>query len=334
MKTIESQNQIEKDQKRQITIGVILVLSAALCFSMKAIFAKIAYQYPNVDASTFLTLRMVFSVPFYIIIAIWTSYKSSHSEALSKKDFFQISVLGMLGFYLAGLLDLIGLQYISASLERLILFLYPTIVVLFSWIFFKQTISKRDAIALSLSYFGILIVFLHDLNVIYSSQLILGSICVFLSAISFATYIVGSGKVIARFKPMRFTAYAMIVSCIFTIIQFCITNDIKPIFNLHHNVYYLSLAMGVVSTVLPSLLFAEGMLRVGSNNAAMLNTIGPVATIYLASEFLGEKLSFLDIIGSCFVLVGVLLIKPKAKTSQENISKDLLQEDKKPILQS
>ncbi len=301
--------------------GMVLCFIAAICFSAKAIFAKLAYaQAPDLDGLTLLALRMGLSLPFFVLSMAWLYLKNRKDpnamEPLSRKDWLKLCVLGSLGFYLAGLLDFMGLMYISAALERLILFLYPTLVVILSFVFFKQKLSKRDMIALLLTYAGISLAFIHDIQIeAETKNILIGSLFVLLSAISFAFYLTGSGQVVQRVGSVRFTAIAMIISTIVTFLQFGMTYPMHHLLHYDAKVYWLAGLMAIFSTALPSLLFAEGMRRIGANHAAMINTIGPVATIFLAYIYLDEPVGGIQIAGAGLVLTGVLLIKPKSKNN-------------------
>ncbi|MGA7750267.1 MAG: DMT family transporter, partial [Gallionella sp.] len=224
-------------------------------------------------------------------------------------DKFAVVGLGLIGYYLASYLDFLGLQYISAGLERLILFLYPTMVVLISALMFNHKVGRAEGFALVISYAGITLVFLHDMRVLQHDAP-LGSILVFGSALAYAVYLVGAGHTIARIGATRFTAYVLTVACIACLAQFAVTHHVADL-NLPYRVYGLSIAMAVFSTVLPAFLLAAAMRRIGSMHTSMIGSIGPVSTIYLAYVFLGEQLSPVQITGSILVLAGVLMISLK-----------------------
>lgn len=289
---------------RQKLAGSFFAFAAAIGFSAKAVMVKLAYV-DAVDAITLLALRMAFSVPFFLAAAV-LSGRSKHSQPLTIQDKLAVAVLGLVGFYLASFLDFIGLQYISAGLERLILFLYPTMVVIISALAFKHKIGRAVLFALLISYAGIALVYLHDMHVLQHDALT-GSVLVFGSALAYAIYLVGAGQTIVRIGATRFTAYVMTVACVACLVQFAITHPLAAL-NLPAKVYALSAAMAVFSTVLPAFLLAAAMRRIGSMHTSMIGSIGPVSTIYLAYVFLGEQLSLVQIIGSIMVLAGVLMI--------------------------
>ena len=292
--------------------GVALVLISAIAFSAKAIFVKLAYDDPTVlkiavDPVTLLTLRMMIALPLFALIAWWSS---RGQEALSNRDWRAVVVLGLMGYYAASLFDFWGLQYISAALERLILFLNPTIVVLISVLAFSYRIRKRDVFALSISYVGIAFVFVHDLQ-FNPEKVLTGGALVLLSAVLYAGYLVGGGEMVKRIGGVRFAAYASIVSAIAIALHFLVTHSSATLLTQSPRVYWLVSWMAFVSTVLPVILMAEGMRRIGSSNAAMISSIGPIATIFMGAIFLGEPVTALQLAGATLVLIGVMVISLK-----------------------
>lgn len=268
---------------------------------------KLAYL-DAVDAVTLLALRMAFSLPFFLIVAALESRKK-HTEALTVQDKFAVVGLGLIGYYLASYLDFLGLQYISAGLERLILFLYPTMVVLISALLFKQWVGRTALFALLISYAGIALVYMHDMHVLQHDALT-GSVLVFGSALAYAVYLVGAGHTIARIGATRFTAYVLTVACVACLVQFFVMHTVADL-HLPFRVYWLGIAMALLSTVLPTFLLAAAMRRIGSMHTSMIGSIGPVSTIFLAYVFLGERMSMVQITGSILVLIGVLMISLK-----------------------
>lgn len=290
--------------------GTIIVLIAATGFSAKAIFVKLAYEY-HTNAVTLLTLRMLFALPFFAIMAWWSASKSD-GAVLTSKELFLVFLMGLAGYYLASLLDFLGLQYISAGLERLILFLYPTFVVLISAIFFHRRIGGHDVVALFLSYIGIALVFWHDLGISHQEKVILGSLLVLGSGISYAVYLVGSGALIHKVGTLRYTAYVSIVSSVAVILQFSLTHPVREL-NQPIPVYVYSFVMAIFSTVLPVWWMAEGIKRIGASRAAMIGAVGPILTIGMGYVFLNEPITFIQTIGSALVLAGVVVISIKKR---------------------
>ena len=288
---------------RDALTGVIFALIAAVGFSAKSILIKLAYL-DHVDAITLLALRMVFSVPFFVAVAIWVNRR--HSVPLKQQDWFAVIALGLLGYYLSSYLDFLGLQYISAGLERLILFLYPTMTVILSALIYKRAIGRKVIAAMALSYAGILLVFLHDVGMSQGSVL-LGASLVFASTLSYSAYLVGAGHAIARIGATRFTDYAMVVASAASLLQFGVTHPLSAL-DLPLRVYELSIAMAIFSTVLPVFLLSYAIKRIGSGNSSLIGSAGPVVTIALAYVFLNEGVSLLQIAGSSLVLAGVIVV--------------------------
>ena len=295
---------------RRHLLGPFLVLIAATGFSFKAIFIKILYSEFPVDPETLLALRMLFSLPFFLLMA---ALSADRSRPLERRDWRMLAAMGFVGYYLSSYLDFLGLQYISAGLERLILFLQPTIVVLLSALLFKTAIRRHHVISLALSYTGITLVFAANLKLAQDPRtVLLGGGLVFLSAIAYAIYMIGSGRVIPRVGPARFTGYASTVACGFAIGQFFLGHGIDGLAQ-PAKVYWLSIAMALISTVMPIWLMAEGVKRIGANQTSMIGAIGPVLTIFFGWLILNEAITPVQILGAALVLAGVLLVSLKVE---------------------
>lgn len=291
--------------RKQLFVGSSFVLFAALGFSAKAVIIKLAYGYSHkVDAITLMALRMLIALPFFLLIALWHS-KTNQDHPLTVKDWLRIFILGGLGYYMPSFLDFTGLKYISAGLERLILFLYPTFVILFSAFILKRSIMLREAFALMLSYAGMIWVFQENMQ-IDSSNVLKGSTLVLSSAICFALFIMGSGMMVKRIGSARFTAYSMTVACCATIIHYFVSHEFIPL-ALPKQIYGLAFFMAIVSTVLPAFLMNAGIKRIGSGSAAIISSAGPIGTLFLAYIFLNEKLTSAQLIGTFLVLLGVFV---------------------------
>ncbi|MEP7084617.1 MAG: DMT family transporter [Betaproteobacteria bacterium] len=287
--------------------GPALALAGAFGFSAKAIFAKLAYAASTLDAVTLVTFRMLFSLPLFGVM-IWFARRDTTLVPLTRRDWIAILWLGFVGYYLASLLDFWGLQYISASLERLILFLNPTLVVLLSALVLRKPITRRTTAALALSYSGIVLVFAHDFHLAQeTAALLLGGGLVFASAVVYAIYLVGNGEIIRRIGAARFTAYGMTVSMLFVFAQFLLTRPLSALQQPAH-VYWAMLGMAVVSTVVPIWLTNAAIQRIGSNRVALIGTIGPVLTIALGAVVLGEPITIYQIGGAALVTAGVVLV--------------------------
>ena len=285
---------------RQIAIG--LGLTGIILFSTKAIFAKLAYQY-EVDAINLLLLRMTFSLPFYLFFAF---YKNQEKVTAAKNDYLWVLLFGFLGYYLASYFDFKGLEYIKASLERLILFTYPTFVVILSFIFLKIKISRYQLYAILVTYLGICMVFLPEIKINNPSTTLRGSLLVLLSAVTYASYVFGSGWLIPKFGAIRFTSYVMIVSSILIIAQFMVESKMNVnVLIFPKEVYIYGLLIALFSTVIPSFLISYAIKELGANQFSIFGSIGPISTLMLAYLFLEERLSSLQLLGSIIVMMGV-----------------------------
>jgi len=291
---------------KQTLTGLGFVLLGALGFSAKAIFIKLAYAAsPEVDALTLMTLRMLFSLPWFLAVLIWQQTKTT-ALPLNLRQYLMVLGLGLIGYYVASYLDFLGLKYISAGLERVILFSYPTFVVLFSALLFKRKIRAALWLALLLSYVGMLLVFYDNLN-FAASGLVTGSALVLASAVVFSFFIMGSGVMIGHLGSARFTAYTMTVASLATLAHFAVLHPVD-ITGFPVNVYFLALMMALFSTVLPAFFMNAGIRRIGSSPAAIISTTGPIATLALAYTFLDEPITAFQLLGTLFVLAGVYLV--------------------------
>lgn len=300
-------------EKRTLTLaGFLITFVGALLFSTKAIMVKKAFASVRVDAVTLLTLRMVFSLPFFLAAAFWVS-RQADKIVMTRKQWGLTLLLGLFGYYLSSLFDFIGLQYISAGLERLILFLYPTFAVLINLFFFKQKMAKNQWLALLLTYVGIGIAFVGEVQIEGGNAgFWWGSFFVFTCAVTYAIYIAGSGKIIPYIGSNQFTAFAMLSATVGVFLHYLITgNAIGDVFQLSFVPYGLLLA--VFATVIPSFLIANGMKRIGSNNVAIISSIGPVSTILQAHWVLGEPIFTEQLIGTGLVILGILLLSWKGQ---------------------
>ncbi len=293
---------------RNLTIGFIVTFTGSILFSTKAIIVKKAFADIKIDALTLLTIRMIFSLPFYLIAA-WMVSGQKTNIRFTNKQWLQIIILGLFGYYLSSFLDFEGLQYVSAGLERLILFLYPSFVVLINTFFFRQKMTRVQQLALLLTYSGIAIAYIGELRVDTSNpNFYLGSLLIFICSITFAIYIAGSGKLIPLVGATKFTAYAMLAATAGIFIHFALRHHFQlPLFKAGDNWKY-GLLIALVATVIPTFLISAGVKRIGSNNVAIVSSIGPVSTIIQAHYILGERIIIGQIAGTILVIAGVLLI--------------------------
>jgi len=293
-------------------VGPLCAIIGVLGFSFKAILVKLAYVHGFVDATSLLALRMIYSAPLFAVMAWWAG-RQPGARPLEPRDWLALACLGFIGYYFSSLLDFVGLQYIGVSLERLILFIYPTIVVVLSALFLRRPITRRAIAALVLSYGGIALAFVHDVRVTGDrSGTLLGGALVFASAFTYATYIVGSTRFIARLGSLRFVAFAMLVSTSFIVVQFAFTRPLAAL-AAPAPIHWISLAMALFSTVLPTWLMAEAIRRLGPNTASLIGSLGPVFTIGLGVLILDEQINALQMVGAALVLAGVALVTLKPR---------------------
>lgn len=290
-------------------LGTLLVLMSAFLFALKAIVIKSAFAaVPTLDGVSLLALRMMSALPFYLAI-VMLSPKSP--TALKQSDWGLLVLAGLLGYYLASILDFIGLQYISASLERLILFLYPTLTVVLSAGLARKAIPPRTWLAIVLSYGGTLLVMLgegwHALN---TPSLWLGSALVFAAAVAYALYLVLTPTLIERFGSLRMNGLSMSIACCASLLHFALHQPNALTF-LHHLPaagWGYGLALGIFATVLPTIFLMKGIERIGPSRAALLSSGGPILTLLLAVVILGESLNGIQWLGVILNLGGVMMV--------------------------
>ncbi|TDY88339.1 UNVERIFIED_ORG: threonine/homoserine efflux transporter RhtA [Herbaspirillum seropedicae] len=288
--------------------GLLLAIIGAIFFSAKAIVAKLMYRY-QVDAVMVITLRMLFSFPMFAAVALW---KARTQPPLARADVLRIVVLGLMGYYLSSFLDFLGLQYISAGLERLILFLTPSFVMLIAFFFFKRKVGWIEWAALLVSYFGTVLVLQHDLQS-GGSNVILGSALVLGSALSYSIYLISSGELVRRVGAVRLVAYAMCVSSVACLIQFFILRAPADLVTQVAPVYQLSLFNAVFCTVLPVFLTMVAVARIGAPTAAQAGLVGPVSTLFMGAVLLDEPITGIQLAGTALVLAGMWLLSRKKR---------------------
>ncbi|TGK83210.1 DMT family transporter [Leptospira noumeaensis] len=296
--------------------GVVLVLIGALLFSAKAVIVKLTYRY-EISAIGSLFFRMVFAFPFLVWMA-WKAEKEEGKTSLTKKDIFNVIFMGVVGYYLASLFDFLGLKYISAGLERIILFIYPTIVVLLSFLFLKKKIHTREVFSLILTYTGVFLAYGQDVQLGSAKDVSLGAFFILLSALTYAIYLMGSGSIIPKLGARKFTAWALIISSFAVFIHFAIFGTSKELIQ-PLSFYVLAFVMGTVNTVVPAVFVSEGIKRVGSKTAAIVGSVGPMSTLFLAYLLLDEPITLLHSIGTLFVLTGVFWISTAKKAKEVSV---------------
>ncbi len=285
-------------------VGASLALAAAgsIAFSGKAIIVKLAYRY-GVDAVTLIMYRMLFALPLFVALAWWAG---RGRPALSRRDLRVIVGLGFSGYYLASFLDFAGLQYISASLERLILYLNPTLVLFLGAVLFKQRVQRRQLVALAVSYAGVLLVFGHE-ALMSGAPSALGALLVLGSAISYAVYLVYSGAEVRRLGALRLTGWATSVACLFCIAQFLLLRPIAAA-QVAPAVIWLSLLNATLCTFAPVLMVMMAIERIGATLTAQTGMIGPLSTILMGVLILGEPFNAWIVAGTALVMSGVWLL--------------------------
>jgi drug/metabolite transporter (DMT)-like permease len=290
--------------------GIFLCLFGAICFSSKAIFVKLAYRDTDVDPVTLLALRMIFSLPFFVVSAYFSSSQSSNVK-FTQKQWLAIAGIGCLGYYVSSLLDFLGLQYVTAGIERLILFVYPTLVLVISSAMFKTRITSWQWLAVAVTYAGLIAACLPEIQGKGPGENFWkGSLLILVCALTYALYIVGSGKLIPVVGSSKFNSYAMSFAAVAVIIHFFVTNN-STLTGQPTTVYAYSFGMAIFSTVIPSYLISEGIRRIGSGNAAIIGSVGPVSTILQAAIFLQEPINALQLFGTGLILAGVLMVGQK-----------------------
>jgi len=286
-------------QARRAT-GLLLALAGATAFSGKAIIVKLAYRH-GVDAVTLIMLRMLLALPLFVVLAWWAG---RGREPLTGRDWRVVGGLGFCGYYLASFLDFAGLQYISASLERLILYLNPTLVMLLGWLLFKRRVTRRQLGAFAISYAGILVVFGAELS-LEGRDVLLGSALVFGSALSYAVYLVYSGQEVQRLGSLRLTGLATSVACVLCIGQYLVLKPVGSALELPAAVWWLSVLNAVACTFAPVLMVMMAIERVGASVTAQAGMVGPVFTILLGVVLLGEPFTVWVAAGTALVMAGV-----------------------------
>ena len=295
--------------------GFGVALLGAILFSTKAIFVKLAFHATHTDAITLLSLRMLFSLPFYIIIAFVSSSKEG-SVSITPKQWFYIGLLGLFGYYISSLFDFIGLQYISAGLERLILFLYPTFSVLLNTFIFKIKLNRTQLIALLLTYIGIGLAYFGEFKMDTSNpNFFFGSLMIFLCSITYSFYLVGTGRLVNKVGATRYTTYAMLFATLGIFTHYAVSKPLSG-FVFTPTLIGYGCALAIIATVIPSFMISNAMKKIGSNNVSIITSIGPVSTIVQAHYILGEKIFIEQILGTILVVIGVLLIGWKSNSEE------------------
>jgi len=300
----ESQGpRLNNSTERRALNGVLLAVAGSICFSGKAIIVKLSYRY-GVDTITLLMYRMLFAMPLFLAASWWAG---RGKPDLTARQWFLLAGLGFSGYYLASFLDFLGLQYVSAGLERLILYMNPTIVLAASMLLFNARVQRMQWLALAVSYAGVLLVFVHDLT-FSGSHVALGSVLVFCSAISYSLYLLFAGEAVKQLGALRVTGVASSLACVMCIAQFFALRPISAI-AVPTPVLWLAALNATLCTFVPVLLVAMSLERVSSAVAAQVGMVGPMSTIILGVLLLNEPFNAWMVAGTVLVLAGVWMLQ-------------------------
>ena len=286
-----------------LSSGLLLAAAGSIAFSGKAIIVKLAYRH-GVDAVTLVMLRMLFALPMFVAMAWWAGRGQS---PLQRRDVLGVIGLGFCGYYLSSYLDFWGLEYISASLERLILYLNPTLVLVLGWLLYGRRISRQRALAMALSYCGVLLVFGHEVS--FSGPYVAwGALLVLASALTYALYLNYSGQMVQRLGSLRLAGWATSAACLFCIAQFVLLRPIELAWQVPEPVLWLSLLNATACTAVPVLLVMMAIERIGPGLTAQTGMIGPMSTLLMGVWILGEAFNTWVLAGTALVLSGVFLV--------------------------
>jgi drug/metabolite transporter (DMT)-like permease len=303
MSQVQSQPQSPSSFRSSLTTYGI-VAASSLFFCSKAVFVKLAYRY-QMDAVTVLALRMALALPFFLVGG-WIDARRN-PRPIAAKDWGMLALLGFFGWYLSSVVNFMGLEHVSVGLERMILYTYPSIVILGSVFFFKKPLRALVVVAMGVSYLGILIGY-HAEASTSDSETLYGALLIFASAVSYAVFVMLSGQVVSRIGPVRFTSCVVGFSAIFVLIHFFLTHPPKLLLQLSSGAYGCGIALAVAGTVIPSYLFGIGLKRAGSQAFAIIGMIGPLGTVFLGWMILGEALNLTQILGLLLTLAGGLAV--------------------------
>lgn len=303
--------------RRVFFVGLALAVGGSVLFSAKAVVVKLAFRH-GVDAATLLALRMLLAWPFFAVAYVIVA---RGAPPLSRADHARLIGLGLVGYYMASYLDFLGLQYITAGLERLILYLNPTLVLLLSAVALGKRLTRSDLVALGLAYAGIVLAFWHDVSLgsLAGRDVPLGAALVFASAACYAVYLVVSGEMVKRLGAIRLTSYAMLVSTVGVVVQFLVLNPVDAL-RQPAPVYGLSVVNALLCTVLPVFAAMMAVERIGAGNTSVASMVGAVSTIFLAWVFLGEAVSGWQLAGAVLVLGGVYVLSRKGLSARTPLS--------------
>lgn len=289
--------------------GIVLAIAGTFLFALKSIFIKLAFA-AGADAIELLTLRMAFSLPFYAAVWLHLS-RQSNAPKYSRRTCVTALLLGFLGYYLSSLLDLQGLTYISAQLERLTLFTYPAIIAVLAWAFLGEELNKRIIASIVLCYLGVALMYVRETQIESSQETTIGVLLVMGAAVSYSLYILFAKPTMQVMGSRLFTSLAMMGSAAFVSLHFGTTRPLGSLLELQPIVYAYGIALGFVCTVLPSYMINEAIMRIGATRTTVIGSVGPILTLLLAISVLGEPTSIFHILGMGVAVVGVSLVSRK-----------------------
>jgi drug/metabolite transporter (DMT)-like permease len=288
--------------------GIAFAFIGVLAFSVRPILIKLSYGAHPVSPSTLLFLRMSLSLPFFLATAWWLR---AQQPRLTGQDWLALGALGFLGYYGASFLDFIGLQWVGAGVGRLILFLFPTMVLVLSFFFLKKPPTQRELAALVLSYAGIALVLSNQIEGTYEGRLFaFGVLLIFASALCYAAYLVASSQLVKRVGSMRFTACSMALATVPAWVQFMVAESVDSL-ELPAEVWTYAIILATFSTVVPVFLQAEALKRIGANHFALIGAVGPVSVAITSALGLDEPFGWAQALGGALVIFGVLLVSVK-----------------------
>ncbi|CAN5913328.1 DMT family transporter [soil metagenome] len=282
-----------------------IVAASSLFFCSKAVFVKLAYRY-GLDAVTVLALRMSLALPFFLIGG-WLDARHN-PRPIASGDWARLALLGFFGWYLSSIVNFMGLKHVSVGLERMILYTYPSIVVLGSVLFFKKPLRWGVVIAMLVSYVGIIIGYHAEASISTTDKTFLGASLIFASAMSYAVFVLLSGQLVERIGAVRFTSCVVGFSCLFILIHFAVTHPVIALFQLPRGAYGCGIALAIAGTVIPSYLFSIGLKRAGSQAFSVIGMVGPLGTVVLAWMLLGESINLVQVSGLVLTLAGGVMV--------------------------
>jgi drug/metabolite transporter (DMT)-like permease len=287
---------------RSLLPGLALAVFGAIAFSGKAIIVKLAYRY-GVDAVTLIMYRMLFALPIFVVMAWWAS---RGRPPLTGRDWLGVIGLGITGYYLSSFLDFLGLQYITASLERLILYLNPTLVLLLGWLLYRKNVRRMQLAGMAISYCGVLLVFGREVQA-QGGQAALGTLLVFASAVTYAIYLVYSGELVQRLGSLRLVGLATSVACLCCLLQFAVLRPLVSALEVAPQVIWLSVLNATLCTAVPVLLVMMAIERIGPALSAQTGMVGPMSTILMGVLILGEPFTMWIAVGTVLVIAGIFV---------------------------